>query len=148
VATPTEAQKEAIYFFCGWPQKYVQVNTALENAIQRIAVSDAQWARLANPIASTPSGLLAQLASLYDVQIPAAYRRLKAMKVGSIELSGPGELQMLQRQGRRLVAALCTTLGVLRDADVFDQGRGSVTGAASMSGIQPTGGGSDNWVGK
>ena len=148
MATPTEAQKEAIYFFCGWPQKYVQVNTALENAIARIATSDAQWARLTNVITATPSGLLAQLASLYDMQIPAAYRRLKAMKVGSIELTGNGELNTLQRQGRRLVSALCTTLGVLRDADVFAPGIGSVTGAGSIGGILPRGGGSFNWVGK
>ena len=147
MATATDAQKEAIYFYCGWPQRDVLVNTALENAIARISQNDAQWARIANTIGATPSGLLAQLASLHDVQIPAAYRRFKADKVGNIELTRGGEIRNLERQGQRLVGALCGVLGVLRDADVFRPGSGS-SSAAQMGGILSRGPGADNWVGR
>jgi hypothetical protein len=147
VATPTDAQKEAIYFYCGWPQRDVLVNTALENAIARLSQNDAQWARVANTAAATPAGLLAQLASLHDVQIPAAYRRLKADEVGTIKLTRGGEIRNLERQGRRLVGNLCTVLGVLRDSDVFEPGSGS-SSAAQMGGILSRGPGDDNWVGR
>lgn len=142
----TDAQRADVYFFCGWPQRYVQVNTALEMALNAIALKPAQEALLGNSLTSNPPGLLAQARQLYDVTIPAAYKRLKAIKVGSIELSGPGELRELSRQGQRLVGAICSTLGVERDADVFSPGSGGRWPARNSVFAQSSMGG--NWIGK
>ena len=141
----TAAQRADCYFFCGWPQRYVQVNTALEWALDAIAGKPEMQAIVGNLITASPSGLLAQLRLLYDVTIPAAYRRLKALKVGSIELSGNGELMALAAQGQRLVNSLCAVLGVGRDVDVFRPGSGSQT--PGMGGWGSRGYG-DNWIGK
>ena len=146
MADLTEAQRAECYFFCGWPQRWVQVNTALEQALNKINTSPAQAALLTNGLFDSPVGILAQLRQHYDVTIPGAYRRLKALKVGSIELSGNGELRALEAQGQRLVNALCSILGVESDADVFKPGRGSRTGAR-MGGFSP-GGDGGNWIGK
>ena len=147
MAVPTEAQRADIYFFCGWPQRFTKSDTfALENGINSIAQVDAQWAIIANSLYDTPPGLLAQLRQLHDVTIPAAYQRLQVVKVGSIELDGGRELREYRNQGRRLVGALCGTLGVIRANDVFAPGVGSPTSAR----LGESGGGSapSNWVGK
>lgn len=129
MAALTDEQIEAIYFYTGWVQRWVQVNTALEQAVARIAMYPAQAARITNAIDATPSGILAQLTQLHDVTIPAAFKRLKALGVGSIKLSGSGELNELARQGQRLVGALCSILGVERDADIFRPGAGGRSGS-------------------
>ena len=141
----TAAQRADCYFFCGWPQRYVQVNTALEWALDAIASKPEMQALVGNAITASPIGLLAQLRLMYDVTIPGAYRRLKALKVGSIELSGNGELRALEAQGQRLVNSLCAVLGVERDVDVFRPGSGSRV--PGMGGWGSRGDG-DNWIGK
>ena len=141
----TAAQRADCYFFCGWPQKYVQTNTALEWALDAIGNKAEMQAIVGNSLVQSPVGLLVQLRQLYDVTIPAAYRRLKALKVGSIELSGNGELRALEAQGQRLVNGLCNALGVERDADVFRPGRGSRTPNMGGFGSRHSG---DNWIGK
>ena len=148
MAVITDAQRADVYFFCGWPQRFVQVNTALEFALDVISTKPEMQALLTNAITATPPGLLAQARLLHDVTIPSAYRRLKALKVGSIELSGPGELRALARQGQRLVNAICGVLGAQRDVDVFSPGRGA--GAPNLGGMYSygSGGGDSNWVGK
>ena len=70
-----------------------------------------------NALTATPPGLLACLRSV-DAELTAAHRRLKASKVGSIELNG-GEIGSLRMEGRRHVARLCALLGVEARTDVF-----------------------------
>lgn len=144
----TDAQEADAYFFCGWPQRWVQTNTSLEQALSAIAQKPGQLALLINEITATPKGLLAQARDLYDVQIPGAYERLMAKQVGTIQLSGHGELNMLAKQGQRLVGAICSILFVKRGEDVFRPGSGTgwVVGGAFPTGAPD--GGSSNWVGK
>jgi hypothetical protein len=147
VAVPTEAQKADIFYFCGWPQRFIPTDAfPLEQGIAAISQIAAQWAIITNPIDGSPSGLLAQLRKLHDVTIPAAYERLQVIKVGPIELDGQRELRELRNQGRRLVSALCGTLGVIRANDVFAPGVGSY--ASARLGESGSGSGSSNWVGK
>jgi hypothetical protein len=71
-----------------------------------------------------------------------------AKQVGTIQLSGHGELNMLAKQGQRLVGAICSILYVKRGDDVFKPGAGN---GWQVGGAFPTGapsGDSGNWVGK
>lgn len=78
-------------------------------------------------------GLLASLAAI-DAQLASAPSRLKALKVGSIELSGFGEIDGLRAEGRRLVGRLCSLFGLTAPAfDVFSEG------GDSMGGVIPLG---------
>jgi hypothetical protein len=148
MALLTDAQRAEVYFFCGWPQRWVQENTALEQAMNAIGGRPEMQALLSNSLVASPKGLLAQARLLYDVTIPATYRRLKATKVGTIELDARAEIRMLRDEGRRLVNGICTLLGVTADGDVFGPGEGGVAGSSSF-GIQTRGpGGGGNWIGK
>jgi hypothetical protein len=93
-----------------------------------------------NPMSTTPPGLLALLQDI-DNKILNAHGRLRASKVGSIELN-PVEIHMLRAEGRRLVGRLCALLGVERGEDVFGEGRGAFASADGM------GYGGGNYVGK
>ena len=61
------------------------------------------------------------LASLDDVgtRITAAYARLKALRVGSIELPGGGEIATLRSEGRRFSGQLASQLGIAIRHDVW-----------------------------
>ena len=148
MAALTDAQRADCYFFCGWPQRFVQINTELEFALNAIVQKPEMQNLLGNALTDSPPGLLAQARNLHDVTSPSAYRRLKALKVGSIELSGPGELRELCRQGRRLVNAICGVLGVHRgEVDVFGPGTG--TNDYSIGSVYGgRGATAGNWVGK
>ena len=144
MADLTEAQKADVYFFCGRPQRWIQVNTALEQAMAKIVAFPAQAQLVTNGLTDSPVGLLAQLRRHYDVTIPSAYRRLQALKVGSIELSGNGELRALAAQGRRLVTGLRSILGVDRDPDcTMDADVFGTTGSGASGGSEGS-----NWIGK
>ena len=146
VIVVTDAQEADVYFFCGWPQRWLQTTMSpLEQALRAITQKPGMLALLTNSITVSPKGLLAQARDLFDTQIPAAYRRLKALKVGSIELSGHGELNMLARQGQRLVGTICSVLDIERGEDVFRRGAGR-PGAGALMG--ECCGYSANWVGK
>lgn len=142
----TEAQIAEVYFFCGWPQRYVQINTAIEQAIDAIAAKPAQEALLTNGLTDSPVGLLAKVRYLYDVEIPKARKRLKARQVGKIVLPEHRELEQLAEEGRKLTGAICSCLGVERDADVFGSGKGGTM--ATRGGILSQSRGAGNWVGK
>lgn len=148
MAVATEAQKRDIYFFCGWPQKNVQVNSALENSIARVAANDAQWAFVTNAANGSPPGLLACLWDQW-AQVRAAQMRLMAVKVGSIELNASREIEMLRSAGRQLASALCSYLGVIKDADVFSPYGAVVAASSNMGmGMLPNGPGADNYIGR
>jgi hypothetical protein len=142
----TDAQRADVYFFAGWPQRYQNVNTALEWAMDKIVSQPAQEAILTNGLTASPPGLLAKLRQLHDTTIPGAYGRLRATKVGSIDLDARAEINYLRSEGRRLVNAMCSTLGIKRDADVFAPGDG--TGAPPMWGTRDGGAGSGGFIGK
>lgn len=63
-------------------------------------------------------GLIASLVDV-DAKLLDAHTRLKAKKVGSIELTLDGELMSLRSEGRRFAGRLATILGVEVQHDVF-----------------------------
>jgi len=64
-----------------------------------------------------------------------AYGRLKALRVGSIDLSGPGEIGMLRSEGRRLGGQVAATLGVETRHDVWSgSGNKSFAGHGGLDG--------------
>jgi hypothetical protein len=142
----TDAQKADVYFFAGWPQRYVQINTSIEQGLDQLASRPANEALLGNPLTGSPPGLLARARQLFDVTIPSAYKRLKVKQAGKIQLDATGELEALAEQGRILAGAICSVLGIERDKDVF-----APTGGGSMAtrgGILSQNRGAGNWIGK
>lgn len=54
-----------------------------------------------------------------DVELLDAHKRLKAVKVGSIELPKSGEIRMLRDEGRRHVGRIASTMDVEVRHDVY-----------------------------
>jgi len=65
--------------------------------------------------------LLVSLADI-DTRLTACYGRLKALKVGSIELPGHGELMALRSEGRKFSGRLAAKLGVAIINDAWSGG--------------------------
>jgi hypothetical protein len=106
----TADQKAAVRLYLGWPARFWQMNSRLEQAMNAIE-SQAEEVTVCTT-------LLTSLAA-QDVLITACYGRLKALKVGSIELTGHGELMALRSEGRRLSGRLAATLAVDVQHDVW-----------------------------
>lgn len=124
------SQRADIRLYAGWQARYLQIDSALENAMNAIELQAAHEAQITNAITGSPPGLLALLKDI-DAKLRDSHGRLKASVVGSITLN-PAELYQLRSEGRRFVHRLCSILGVERGEDVFGSGSG----------------GRDNYVGK
>ena len=128
-ATPwTSAQKAKIRLFLGWSARFHQYDSRLEQAMSAIEGESDD---------STHDLIVGFLASLDDIQtrLTSAYSRIKAMKVGSIDLPGAMEMGLLKAEGRRFVGQLAATLGVEVRHDVFGSGRfNSFAGFDGLSG--------------
>lgn len=136
----TEAQRADIRFYCGWSARFRQFDSRLEQAMNALASTPETEARITNSITGDPPGVLACLHAV-DAELTAAHKRLKATKVGSIELN-QGEIASLRSEGRRHVTRLCAMLGIEQYADVFGNSRVSGFG---MGGDHACAG---NWIGK
>lgn len=106
----TEAQRSSVRLYVGWSERFHQFDSELEQAM--------------NALATAPDGEAIVLAAVaacedIDVKLTAAHGRLKAMKVGSIGLSGPGEIRALRSEGRRHAGRIASVLGVSIRHDVF-----------------------------
>lgn len=106
----TETQRASVRLYLGWPARFWQMNSRLEQAMNALASTAEEETIVV--------ALLASLAAL-DANITAAYSRLKALAVGSITLSGPGEINALRSEGRRLSGRLAATLAVDVQHDVW-----------------------------
>ena len=73
------------------------------------------------PVAGEPRGILAELVAI-DLKLEDAHKRIKANKVGSIDLPIQNEIRMLRSEGRRHVSRMATVLGVEVRHDVFSGG--------------------------
>jgi hypothetical protein len=118
----TETQRAAVRLYLGWSARFHQFDSRLEQALDAVGSLPESAALITASISSTPPGLLALLADL-ESRIRGAYGRLKAGKVGSIELNA-GEIGQLRSEGRRLVGQLATLLGVEVGSDPFGPGVG------------------------
>lgn len=99
----TLAEKVDIRLYTGWSGRWHQVDSDLERAMSAIETE---------PEAETLiRGLLVSCRDI-DAKMVDAHGRLKAMKVGSIDLTGGGELDELRGEGRRFSGRICSHLGV------------------------------------
>jgi hypothetical protein len=135
----TSAQRAQIRYYLGWSARFHQTDSRLEQAMNAIDVGDVDTYNLiVSSISATPPGLLASLTDV-DSRISAAggaLDRVKAMKVGSIELPGLQEIGVLRSQGRQFAGRLAALLGVEVRHDVFSGSRPK--GFASSVGLLPS----------
>lgn len=110
----TEPQRVKVRFYLGWSARFHQHDSRLEQAMNAIDV-----------LADTQTQVELVLTDLDDLvtKLKDSYDRLKAMKVGSIELPGKNEVALLRSEGRRNVGGLAAILGVEVRQDVFGSGR-------------------------
>lgn len=120
----TATQKANVRYYLGYPDQFRDVGSTLESGLAGGLSAEGETIVIA---------LLASLAAI-DSNLTSALARLKALKVGSIELPGFGEIQALRSEGRRLAARLATIFGVEVQSDVFAEG-----GSASSGGFIPLG---------
>jgi len=125
----SETQRVSIRFYLGWSARFHQFDSRLEQAMNAI-----------DTLPETQTKIEAVLTDLDDIstKLRESYTRLKALKVGSINLPGTNEVGMLRSEGRRYVGQLAATLGVEVRQDVFGAARYRYF--ASHSGLQSEGG--------
>lgn len=106
----TQAQRLQVRFYLGWSDRYFQSDTRLEWSMDNID---------ARP--DTEALVVALLADAvdFDAKKKAATSRLKALKVGSIDLPGEREIMMLRDMGREVSGRIASILGVGCKHDVW-----------------------------
>lgn len=118
----TDTQRAQVRKYLGWPARWWQTSSQLEQAMNALDQTAAELTEVTT--------MLTALADI-DTRITAAYSRLKAMKVGSIELPGHGELLALRSEGRRYSNRLASKLGVPILSDAWSGGSGPNAYAAA-----------------
>jgi hypothetical protein len=124
----TSAQKADIRYFLGWSARFQQTDSRLEQAMSAIATVPDSEALVITAIASCKT---------IDTNLVDAWKRLKAIKVGSIALPVRNEINTLRSEGRRFASRIASTLGVEIRADVFSGT--SYRGYATYGGVRPGG---------
>lgn len=120
----TGTQKAQVRLYLGYQDQDRQLSTELESQLGSIS-TEAETLVI---------GLLASLLDI-DAKLLSAHGRLKALKVGSIELPGAGEIETLRSEGRRFVGRLAVIFDVEPLHDVFSDG----DAASSVSAVIPLG---------
>lgn len=98
----------------GWSGRWHQSDSRLEQAMSALETQSEHEKWITNsltPDVNEPIGLLASCEDI-DTKLVDAHGRLKAMKVGSIELPGGNEIRELRKEGARFVATIASILGV------------------------------------
>ena len=111
----TEAERVKIRFYLGWSARFHQGDSRLEQALNAV-----------DNLPDTQTLIRDEmLASMDDIRLKLtdAHKRLKALKVGSIDLPQANEVAMLRSEGRRHASSLAATLGVPIRHDVFGSSR-------------------------
>lgn len=123
MSTPfTAVERAKIRWYLGWSARFHQSDSRLEQAMNAVDME---------PTDATRDLIIANLTAMdaINTKITQAYDRLKALKVGSIDLPAHGEIGMLRSEGRRLGGQLAACLGVETRHDVW-----SGTGNKSFAG--------------
>jgi hypothetical protein len=120
----TALQKAQIRYYLGFPDQFRDIHTILESQLNGSISTESETIIV---------GLLADLAAV-DAALVSARSRLKAHKVGSIELNDM-ELEQLRSEGRRFVARLASIFGIEPMQDIYSPG-GS---GGSSGGVIPLG---------
>lgn len=110
----TDTQKAELRLYLGWAGRWFQVDTKLEQAMSACT-------------AETQTLIEAEVVKLkaIDGKITDAANRFQAAKVGSIQLPGAMELELLRSQGRQSVGRIAAMLGVEVRHDVYSGSSGS-----------------------
>lgn len=114
----TQSERAKIRMYLGWSSRFLQIDVALEQAMNAVDTLVDTLPLIQNPIDGTPPGFIAVLESI-DAKILAAHNRLKADEVGSIVLNRE-ELKQLYREGARITSRLATLLGVSVINDIWN----------------------------
>lgn len=110
----TATQKADIRNALGWSAQFSQTDNALENAFDGLETQPEHEAQVI--------ALLADIA-LVKAQLVDARKRLKGLKVGSIELDAfRSEMAALRWEGQRLTGEMAAIVGVERRHDIFSSG--------------------------
>lgn len=122
----TAANKADIRYFLGWSARFHQSDSRLEQAMSALDTElEAQALVLADIVKAKD----------IDTRLTDAYLRLKAIKLGSIDLPVRNEIDLLRSEGRRFVGRIAATLGVEVRHDVF-AGRGPKSFASASGPVQ------------
>jgi len=112
----TAQQKADIRRYLGWSARFHQYDSRLEQAMSAIDTEPEHESQLTETLAN--HGILANIADVLT-KLRDAHGRLKASKVGSIDLND-SELRQLRKEGDRWVADLSSVLGVeVRNGGIF-----------------------------
>jgi hypothetical protein len=101
----SDAQKQSILFYLGWPGKTVLADSTHYNSLVT-----ARMINLTPEIESRVSSQLTKIAAI-DTKLESASCRLAAKKVDTIE-TNPEEIQQLKRERRRLCRDLSSLLDI------------------------------------
>lgn len=101
----TDAKKQSVIFYLGWPAKSIIETSNIYNS----GTSD-RLKNLTAPIISRVDDLLGKLENT-DKKLEAAACRLSAKKVDDIE-TNPEEIAMLKKERRRLSRELASLLDI------------------------------------
>lgn len=110
----SNANKAAVRRFLGFPDVNRQGHYALEGALISLS-ADGE---------TIVTGLLTQLATI-QTALTSSWSRQKVLVAEEITLAGPGEIQALRAEGRRLAGELAGTLDIEIHRDVFSSGNGA-----------------------
>ena len=110
----TAQQRADVRNALGWSAQFSQTDNALENAFDGLETNPEHEAQVI--------ALLADIAAV-KTQLVDSRRRLKGLKVGTIELDAfRSELAALRWDGKRLTGELASIVGVERRHDIFGSG--------------------------
>jgi predicted nucleic acid-binding Zn-ribbon protein len=122
--------------FLGWSAQFSQTDNALENAFDGLETQPEHEAQVIS--------LLAEIESI-RTKLTDSHNRLKAVKVGSIELNTYHmELTALRDEGMRLTGELASIMGVERRHNIFSNSSPSRQGWYGPTGYRGEGG---NYIG-
>lgn len=113
MSTPfTNAERAKIRMYLGWSARFHQSDSRLEQAMNAV---DQEVDNSSRDL------IIGHITSLDSIQtrITAAYDRLKALKVGSIDLPAEKEIGMLRSEGRRIGGIVASIFGVETRHDVW-----------------------------
>ena len=129
----TAVQRADVRAALGWSARFHQFDSRLEQAMNALATEPEAEAQV-----------IALLAEVTDIEtkLKAAHSRLKATKVGSINLDGLRTEQAgLRAEGRRHTGKLAAILGVERRHDIF-----SSSGPRTFASFDDQGGTDSNFI--
>ncbi len=106
----TATQQAKVRYYLGWSARFHQTDSRLEMALSALSTEPES-----ETLVITALGKCEDI----DTRLEDAYGRIKAAKVGSIDLPGHKEVETLCIQGRRWVGRIAATLGVEVRQDVF-----------------------------